>query len=265
VFLPVRLEVTPAVAAGFVCIALAFAGEALAGHLAWERQAILSGELWRLWSAHAVHFSPRHALVDTIALAALTVLAERLAGARMAWTVLLAAPPAISLGLLAALPDMQEYRGASGLAVAMAVLCGGLFWTRCGARGRLLLVALAVLLLAKTAAEAWQTGLETGDRPPFQGETGDRPPFQRNGGLSPVSTVSSGVVVAWQALVLGAGRGQPGDRPLFQRNGGPSPVSSGVVVAWQAHALGAGCALALLGWQRLRRKSPMQGGGPMLR
>jgi rhomboid family GlyGly-CTERM serine protease len=220
VFLPVRLEVTPAVAAGFVCIALAFAGEALAGHLAWERQAILSGELWRLWSAHAVHFSPRHALVDTIALAALTVLAERLAGARMAWTVLLAAPPAISLGLLAAVPDMQEYRGASGLAVAMAVLCGGLFWTRCGARGRLLLVALAVLLLAKTAAEAWQTGLETGDRPPFQ----------RNGGLSPVSTVSSGVVVAWQALVLGAGR-----------------------------------ALALLGWQRLRRKSPMQGGGPMLR
>jgi rhomboid family GlyGly-CTERM serine protease len=174
-----RLKLTPGVAAGLVCLALAYAGEPVSAGLAYDRQAILSGELWRLWTAHAVHFSLQHALADTLALAVLATLAERLANARTAWVALVAGPPLISLGLLAVSPGLQEYRGASGLAVMMAVLCAGLLWSKCGARGKCVLTALATLLLGKTVAEAC-------------------------GGSSGVAGLPSGVVVAWQAHVLGA-------------------------------------------------------------
>jgi rhomboid family GlyGly-CTERM serine protease len=176
----VRLKLTPALAAGLVCLALAYAGQPVSVGLAYDRQAILSGELWRLWTAHAVHFSPQHALADTLALAVLATLAERLASVRTAWVALVAGPPLISLGLLAVSPGLQEYRGASGLAVMMAVLCAGLLWSKCGARGKCVLTALATLLLAKTVAEAC-------------------------GGSSGVAGLPSGVVVAWQAHLLGAG------------------------------------------------------------
>jgi rhomboid family GlyGly-CTERM serine protease len=176
----VRLELTPALAAGLVCLALAWAGEPVSVGLAYDRQAILSGELWRLWTAHAVHFSPQHALADTLALAVLATLAERLASVRTAWVALVAGPPLISLGLLAVSPGLQEYRGASGLAVMMAVLCAGLLWSKCGAKGKCVLTALATLLLGKTVAEAC-------------------------GGSSGVAGLPSGVVVAWQAHLLGAG------------------------------------------------------------
>lgn len=175
-----RLKLTPALAAGLVCLALAWAGEPVSVGLAYDRQAILSGELWRLWTAHAVHFSPQHALADTLALAVLATLAERLASVRTAWVALVAGPPLISLGLLAVSPGLQEYRGASGLAVMMAVLCAGLLWSKCGAKGKCVLTALATLLLGKTVAEAC-------------------------GGSSGVAGLPSGVVVAWQAHLLGAG------------------------------------------------------------
>lgn len=193
-----RLELTPAAAAGLACLALALGGEPLCARLAFDRQAILSGELWRLWTAHAVHFSLQHALADAVALSVLTSVVQKLAHARAAWIALAAAPPVISAGLLAVAPGLREYRGASGLAVMMAVLCAGLLWKQCGTRGRWLLAALAALLLAKTFAEA--------------------------------SGASSGI----------------------------AGLPPGVVVAWQAHVLGALCALVLLSW---KQRSPTEGAG----
>jgi rhomboid family GlyGly-CTERM serine protease len=229
-----RLELTPALAAGLVCLALAWAGEPVSVGLAYDRQAILSGELWRLWTAHAVHFSPQHALADTLALAVLATLAERLANARTAWVALVAGPPLISLGLLAVSPGLQEYRGASGLAVMMAVLCAGLLWSKCGARGKCVLTALATLLLGKTVAEAC-------------------------GGSSGVAGLPSGVVVAWQAHVLGAACAVAllAWRQCFGRVGSPSPrgcsLNAGVRV-------GTGCPPYRRGVRRPAEGIPGAGG-----
>jgi rhomboid family GlyGly-CTERM serine protease len=158
---------------------VAAAPDPLAAHLAYDRQAILSGELWRLWTAHVVHFSWQHALSDALVLFAASRLVERLAGAPLAWAAFAIGAPAISLALLCAAPGMSEYRGASGLALMMAVLCGGLLWPTARAGLRLLLAALGCGLVAKTVAEARGLSLSLAGLP-------------------------SGVEVAWQAHALGA-------------------------------------------------------------
>jgi rhomboid family GlyGly-CTERM serine protease len=148
-------------------------------HLAYERQAILSGQLWRLWTAHLVHFSWQHAISDTLVLFAATTYACRLGRPRLAWAALAIGAPVISLALLLAVPEMSEYRGASGLALMMVVLCGALKWPSASRNGRLLLAALGVGVLAKTVAEAY--GATTG-----------------------AAGLPLDVAVAWQAHAVGA-------------------------------------------------------------
>jgi rhomboid family GlyGly-CTERM serine protease len=159
--------------------ALAAAPDALAAHFAYDREAILNGELWRLWTAHIVHFSWQHAVSDALVMFAATTLAARLAGPCMVVATLAIGAPAISLGLLLAVPAMGEYRGASGLALMMSVLCGGLLWPAAGHRIRLLLAAAGCGLAAKLVAEAM--GVSIG-----------------------LAGLPSGVAVAWQAHAFGA-------------------------------------------------------------
>jgi Cu-Zn family superoxide dismutase len=173
-----RQRIAPACAITTIIFCLAAAPNWLAAHLAYDRHAILCGELWRLWTAHLVHFSWQHAVSDALVLFAATTLVQRLAGARLAWTALAIGAPGIALGLLWAAPHMTEYRGASGLALMMCVLYGALLW-RTAPRLRWLLAALACGLFAKTTAEAF--------------------------GFSPgLAGLPYGVAVAWQAHALGA-------------------------------------------------------------
>lgn len=169
----------PSIAISLACLALAAAPGSLAAHLAYERQAILSGELWRLWTAHVVHFSWQHAASDALVLFVATTLAERLAGTRLAWAALAIGAPTMSVALLCAVPQMSEYRGASGLALMMTALCGGLLWPTAKAGVRLLLAALGCGLVAKILAEALGLSVSLAGLP-------------------------SGVEVAWQAHALGA-------------------------------------------------------------
>jgi rhomboid family GlyGly-CTERM serine protease len=165
-------------ALGAVCLLLACTGEPVAAGLAWERSAILHGELWRLWTGHLVHFTASHAGADGLALLALGLLAEPLIGSRRYARVLAGGAFAISLGLLALAPGLHEFRGASGLAVMSAVLGGVLAW-RCSPATRPMLCCAALALASKTLWEAFAHTAAFTDLP-------------------------AGVDVAWQAHLLGA-------------------------------------------------------------
>jgi rhomboid family GlyGly-CTERM serine protease len=163
---------------GLICLLLACGGEPLAAGLAWERGALLHGELWRLWTGHLVHFSFSHACTDALVLLAMGWLAEPLVGTRRFALVLGGGAFMLSLGLLAIAPGLNEFRGASGLAVLAAVLGGLLAWERYPA-SRPILACAAVGLASKTLWEAFAHTSAFTELPP-------------------------GVTVAWQAHVLGA-------------------------------------------------------------
>jgi membrane associated rhomboid family serine protease len=123
-----RAPLTAAV--GVTCLLLAWAGEPISAGLAWERAAILHGELWRLLSGHLVHYSVSHAGADALVLLAMGLVAEPAVGSRRFAIMLGGGAALVSLGLLALAPALHEYRGASALAVQTAVLGGVLAWQR---------------------------------------------------------------------------------------------------------------------------------------
>lgn len=134
------------------CLALLFAPEEVAGWLAFNRQAILDGQVWRLWSGHLEHFSVQHALVDISLLFLLGTVAERELGvARVSWALFVGAP-AISVGLLILAPEMSYYRGVSGLAMLLAVAGGVALW-RSRPKLRFFLVLGGTFLVLKVLLE----------------------------------------------------------------------------------------------------------------
>lgn len=159
------------------CIALTLIPETVQQVLAYDRNAILAGEVWRLWTGHLVHFSHTHALVDGIVLYVMASLAEREFGSRSLACALALAALVISLVLLAFVPSLQEYRGASGIAVLVAVMAVTTVWHDERNHAFVMLIAAAYAL--KTLVDALS--------------------------LAPSSTVLPlGVNVAWQAHVCGA-------------------------------------------------------------
>lgn len=102
------------------CVGLALLPEEVAAALAFEREALLAGQWWRLWSGHLVHFGPQHALANAVTLWACAAFLGRQGGALLLPAALLLAAPLISLFLVLAAPGMQEYRGASALATMLA-------------------------------------------------------------------------------------------------------------------------------------------------
>lgn len=115
--------------------------------LEYHRQEILSGQCWRLWTGHLVHFTWSHWFYDAAALAILGTVCERRWGGRMMAMVLATAALGISLVLLAAQPRLIGYRGLSGLDSALfgwaaATLC--VDGRRRGDRRLMILSALAL-------------------------------------------------------------------------------------------------------------------------
>lgn len=185
------------------CLLLACAGNPLASRLAWERGAILHGEMWRLWSGHLVHYSASHGAADALALLASGMLAEPIIGSRRFAMILLAGATMISLGLLACAPLLTEYRGASGLAMLTTALAGVLLWRRQPA-ARWLTGAAGLALAAKMLGDAGGYALTLADLP-------------------------AGVAVSWQAHLLGALLGVGAaiwiDRRAFDSTTGGPPAN----------------------------------------
>jgi rhomboid family GlyGly-CTERM serine protease len=91
--------------------------------LAYNRAAILHGEIWRLWSGHLVHFSASHLAWDLLATALAGVWIERAGfrGGRWLWVM---APPLVSLIMLLGEPTLARYGGLSAMATACVVFAG---------------------------------------------------------------------------------------------------------------------------------------------
>lgn len=163
------------------CLALACLPEALAASLAWDREAILAGQWWRLWSAHLVHFGMPHAATDALVLLAAGALVERRIGPVRLLRQLAIAAPCMSLLFFAIMPGLDEYRGASSLAAMLAVRAGVACWPQAGRAQRTMLAGAAAL----AAGYALHAAL---------------------GGMA-WSSLPQGVLVAWQAHLLGAACG----------------------------------------------------------
>lgn len=161
-----------------VALALVYAPPELMDWLAYDRQAILSGQWWRLWSGHLVHYSAWHALVDATVLLLCGSVLEPLIGTRRLCVTLSWGAPLIALLLLLTVPALAYYRGLSALDVMMATMALVALWRSKGIP-RTWLALLATLLLLKTAGEA--LGIHLGS-----------------------SSLPHGIRVMWQAHALGA-------------------------------------------------------------
>ncbi|MBE9556287.1 MAG: rhombosortase [Proteobacteria bacterium] len=115
-------------AAGFPVVTLLVAAGGLAlmllpdiAHmLVYDRERVLAGEVWRLATGHAVHFSWSHAAWNLTVFSVVGVWLERRDGARYLWLIAVMAL-ASGLWFLTVLPDMARYGGLSGLISAMVV------------------------------------------------------------------------------------------------------------------------------------------------
>ena len=99
----------------------AFAWPRLAEAFIYGRAEILSGQAWRLWTGHLVHYSASHLTWDLAVFLAAGLWLERIAP-RLARGFYLLAPPAISGALLWGEPALERYAGLSGLAAGLLVL-----------------------------------------------------------------------------------------------------------------------------------------------
>lgn len=118
--------------------------------LAWRRDAIVSGELWRLVTGHLVHYSSWHTLLNVIGAALVFALYGR-RFARYEWLALLiVAIATIDVGLQYG-TDVEWYVGASG--VLHAAMAAGI--TDDVLRRERFAWAIAVVGVAKLVYEQW--------------------------------------------------------------------------------------------------------------
>jgi rhomboid family GlyGly-CTERM serine protease len=119
--------------------------------LEFDRDKILAGEWWRLWSGHVVHYSWQHMLVNVAAIFLLTAIMEKLFSWKRIIALLILAAPVISIGLLIFNPHLYVYRGASSLVTFLIALVACLIWEK----EKRIFSLLAISLLAlKIISEA---------------------------------------------------------------------------------------------------------------
>lgn len=146
----------PALAGAALLLALQAGGDPLRLWLRYDRQAVLSGELWRLVTAHLVHLGWAHALLNAAGLLLCAVLAP---GAFVPGRVgrlclqLAGLGLGVSLMLLALSPQVAHYAGLSGVLYGLFVV--GL---APAARRREPPAVAALLLLAAWMLWQWVAG-----------------------------------------------------------------------------------------------------------
>jgi rhomboid family GlyGly-CTERM serine protease len=137
-----------------VVIAAVIAAELLSlGDALEYRRAVAFTEPWRLLTAHFVHLSFLHALLNGVAL----LLLGRLFGDRLKpgefWSILLGAPVAISLAFWLVLPELHWYRGLSDVLHAV-YFAGSVVWiSSTSGRARWLPIAALLVGLGKVLIE----------------------------------------------------------------------------------------------------------------
>jgi rhomboid family GlyGly-CTERM serine protease len=90
--------------------------------LQYDRDAVQSGEFWRLVTGNLVHWGREQFWLDAGAFLVIGLLFEPKLGRRTLWLIL-SSSVAVGAGIFLLLPDLQTYRGLSGVD-------GGLFAAR---------------------------------------------------------------------------------------------------------------------------------------
>ena len=93
----------------------------LADALIYQRSLIFSGQIWRTWTGHIVHFGPTHLAWDLAVFLPAGAWLENLRPLCARWLYLVC-PIVISVILLAFDPSLERYAGLSGLAIGTLVL-----------------------------------------------------------------------------------------------------------------------------------------------
>ena len=133
----------------------------MAPTLIYDRRAILSGEIWRLFSGHWVHYGFDHFFWDMLAFGFLAAACERRSRSRLLVCVT-ASALAISLLLWFGLPGMSAYRGLSGIDSALVVLLFMALWSEASRSGQPKQIVIpAACLMAFVCKVSYE--LATGD------------------------------------------------------------------------------------------------------
>ena len=146
-----------------VLVLLWFTGESGRELLRYERAAVLQGQYWRLLTAHFVHGSGQHLLLNGVGLGLVAALFPREYPVR-GWLLILASSiVTIDVGFVFLEPQLQWYVGLSGV-LHGALAAGALGWWR--HESRALALALTAVIVGKLAWEQWHGALPlSGDMP----------------------------------------------------------------------------------------------------
>lgn len=139
---------------------IAAASPGLSAWLTFERDAVAAGEVWRILTGHLAHWSWQHLFWDGLALAVLGTVAERQSRSRMIGCVVGSAV-VICAGVWALQPELQSYRGMSGVDSALFVLAAVVLLRgalREGARGQVLFAGGCLLAFMGRTGLEWCLG-----------------------------------------------------------------------------------------------------------
>ena len=109
-------------------------------------------ELWRWITCHLTHWSADHLFWDLLVFAAIGAVCERLDRRRFVWTLALSAP-SISLAVALCQPQLQSYRGLSGIDSTLFGLLGGQLLRSRQQTQRTIIAATVLLFTIKLAIE----------------------------------------------------------------------------------------------------------------
>lgn len=146
-------------------VAIALGGDKVAVALRYQRDALDSGEWWRLVSGHLVHLGWSHLWMNTAGLAVIWLLVGKVFSLTQWLVVSTVTMAGISLGLYWWLPQLSWYVGLSGLLHGMLMAAG----LHLAIRGDREMMAVIAILLAKIVWELWQGPLP-GSREMADGE-----------------------------------------------------------------------------------------------
>ncbi len=139
----------------FIALLAQFSGKAGFILLQYQREKILSGELWRLISGHIVHLSWSHMWLNLLALVLIVLIFKDLYSEKVWWLLLGTSMLGIDLGPLLFNPEIIWYVGLSGVLHGIFVGLALLYWRTTGVKGSILLLGIII----KLVAEQWNGAL----------------------------------------------------------------------------------------------------------
>lgn len=140
-----------------LAVALSPLADSLSLLLRYERTAVLDGQWWRLFTAHAVHLDALHLAMNALALGGLLLLCRPVLTVPQALACLVLYAPAVGLGLLLFSPDVAWYAGLSGVLHGLLVTAACLLLCEQPLAASVLLAGVALKLAAELTG-LWSTG-----------------------------------------------------------------------------------------------------------